>query len=45
MAKGKGYTPKSKAAPVYVPGRTFQPPPFMKKGGQQPKAAPRSKTT
>lgn len=45
MAKKSGYTPTSKPAMQFVPGRTFRPAPPMKKAGQQPKIAPRSKTT
>lgn len=46
MAKRSGgYTPTSKPAKTVVEGRTFRLAPPMRKGGQQPKTAPRSKTT
>jgi hypothetical protein len=44
MAKKASYTPMSKAAKTFVPGRTFQPASTMKPNTQQPKSAPRSKS-
>jgi len=43
MAKRSSYTPSSKPAPQVVEGRTFRLAPPMRKGGQQPKTAPRAK--